>query len=617
MAIIARTTQRRVLDIPQNVGSQELRTRDTSAAFGAIGATLATEIGQDMQAIARKEVLALEERDRVRMMAEKSEFEIEAIQRVNVLEVEGTGEKPFVKGVMEDAAERVKEFIARQPEFLKAEAALYLLPIQTQIAKSAIAIQQIRIDNENRKNAETFRNATVNQVRYGQVSESVALAKADSFADKLPDTIRDGERAKARAEIRTASLKFTMQNDPVKALSEIEKGNYNDIDSNDLDSIYASGIRTLEANRNRVVLLENKAQKLVGTDPAQAGLLSLEAKGITNPTRVQLLDAQRKLGIPEADRSLITKEKAQALSRQLSAVQNVDEFILVREEIRVKAEEEGRDASELIEDISKLANVPMALRVVFDVSQVDVSEEFLSGAIDVLRNPKAGDNARKQIKEGITKGAWGNIITGRGPDALTKIENLTLESVADEVEVMAKSGVSVRVGEGGVGEFTQTILDISAIIFNNHRLVGENGQAAVESMLTERKSNSEIRVEGADGYMLPLGLAAAVSEEDMNNLAKAFIRDKLTVPTKGKTFPSKEFARVSMERNAGWTMYGNKALILRAYGMPVFRKDEDGRETPAIITFDQLLVRKKPRTGVEEPITPSVKRVVPPIFRGR
>lgn len=584
MAIVARTTTRGVQEAPQVVGTEELRRADTSKAFGSIGAGLTMDIGQDVQDIAEREVKALEERDRVRMMAELSEFEIESVQRVNVLETEGTGDKPFVKGVMDDVGDRAREFINLQPEFLRAETALRLLPIQTKVAKSAVATQQIRIDNENSKHAEIYRNAIVNQVRYNQLGEEIALKQADSFADKLPDTIRDAERARAKEEIRAASLKSKMQSDPEKTLREVEKGKYNDIPSSQLDQIYAAGARSVEATKNKTATLKKKSQELSHKDPAQAALLYWQALDISDPTRDEMMFAQAELGIPVADRSLVTKSRAQEISRQLSAVQSVDEFWLVKKEIEAQIEQTGSDANEIIEDVSKLANVPMALRLVFDANPDTVSQEFLSGAIDLLRNPKAGEDARKQIQSRSS-------VLGRMH--IWDMEDDVSESIADEVEVMMKSGVGIRPGEGTTLEFIQSIEDISAMVYNNADATGEGGAAAVEKMLKARKALKEVRIDDENGYVLPIDLAESFSEKYMNDLKNEMIRRKGTQVS--RAYPTEEFGKIEMQTNSGWVMHGNNALLLRSGGMPVFFENDKGQLEPTIVTFKQLSSRKRGR----------------------
>ena len=271
----------------------------------------------------------------------------------------------------------------------------------------------------------------------------------------------------------------------------------------------------------------------------------------------------------------------------MSAVQSIDEFILLREEFKAQAESEGGTVDELVEDVSQLANMPMALRLIVGADQAIVPQEFMASAVDLIRNPKAGEDARKQITNRAKVGQPAGLRIG-------KIEDQVFKSSSGELEAMVKSGVGVRAGEGTTREFTQTLNDMAAIVYNNAEAVGLDGADAVEEMLEARGETQEVRVNGADGYVLPLDLAGVISEEEMDSLRGAVMRDlKLVVSTGGTSFPTEELARGAMAINSGWTMYGNRAVVLRSYGMPVTREKDDGTLEHVILTFDQLAVRKR------------------------
>ena len=158
------------------------------AAFGAVGADLLSEQSDVMAELAQEELERQENQERVQLKKDLADFQIESIQRVDEIAQNRDPDQLLSEQVMADFEERKKALVERQPNFLKPEATVGLLPTQVNTARSAI-VKQEQINREETKTAwETTKQSVLTQYSVGNLTADQAVAKAQDFQQNVNDS---------------------------------------------------------------------------------------------------------------------------------------------------------------------------------------------------------------------------------------------------------------------------------------------------------------------------------------------------------------------------------------------------------------------------------------------
>jgi len=556
----------------------------TGTESAVTGARQLTQIGGLVEELAKQEAQAIETRDRVQMETDLANFEVESLQRSAQLAIEGTGEEGHVKGVMNDFEERKLTFLETQPEYLRSEAQLKLLQPQTVVAKNALATQNRQYQRELTTNSADFRNNVVNTVRFGTTSEEIAMQKVEAFVNELPEGLQEAELEAGREAVRRATLARQVEDDPTAAIEAVRAGSYNDVEPGFVEARFGEANRALSSQKTESERLVKQAYDNRWTDPVLAAQSSLAAEGVENPTPDDLQRAQADLNIPKSRRSVLTKNAAQEIANQLASVTTVEEFFIRRAELTAEAEQLGATPSKVAADVRKLADMPMALSVVMDAgtpqpgesreaARLRVDPTFMANALQIVQNPKAGEDARR------------NIARTYGQAEVQEVEAAVWDEYGDQIRAMHRSGVPVE----DISDFQQTMVDIASITYDEHRTVHNSKRRArnmTAGSIRGGHLGTTIRADGNDGYILPDNIALQLSNRDMQKIRINLMRDiNVFVP---ESFATRELGVRDLVHNSGWTMAGHDALTLRNAGQPVYLDNGDGTMSPITLTYDQL-----------------------------
>lgn len=532
----------------------------TPDAFGLIGARDLMQTSELVGQLAEREVEELRKQARVNLMTEVSQFAIESRERLLEIKREGTGERSFTAVVMEDTQRRADELIANQPKFLQAEATMRLLPQQVSVAKSAIAIQEADRQAELQRDRQTFLNNTINQLRFGDLDEEVALEQARTFASQLPaDQQRDAEFEFTQA-IRASSLYKLVDENPQEAIEAIRGGKFNDLDPSVVSRQYSLAKRALlkgVATPNKALKQAKKAR--IEGDNAKFAELLLQAQGVANPTRLDIIKVQEAAGIPKSAIRVLNKEDAQLVARSLTEAEDLTSLGATLTEIRTQFASDGIDPDLAMKDVIELGDMPVAVAFVADMTEEDLlkapsdSGVFLgvNAVLQMTRDPDAPKKAMDVIK---------NREFDDLPGAKEDINTVVEDAIGDLSKAASAAGVDIP----NIAEIEGAIRGVSQIVYADELTrtgstskAKKAAQRAVEGLL---ELKDDIVVTEQDAYVLPKEITAVLDEDAMGALREQILeKTPLFLPA---TFPDEELLRKHYERVAGWVRQGDDLVLV-------------------------------------------------------
>lgn len=554
--------------VQQDVASPSIRQQETPQA-SLIGANLLAKSAQFVEDLAKKEAAMQEQRQRVELLTNLSNLEVESAQRVGQLALEGTGDKPFVQGVMSDFDERKNAFLSTVPDYLQAEARVRLLSTQASVAKSAMGIETNRMASELKQRSEQFANNLANNVRFGITDEQNAVAQIDSFVASIPEAARESTKVALTSSIRKSALGRLAEDNPAAALNQIKKGGFSDVDTAFVQSVYSQASKALVAQRKSVVDLQAKAFEKRINDPAGAARLLLQAQQGREDAPRDVFEAQSMLGVPKSRQTFLTKDEAEQKAYDLINVENVNEFFAKRDAFRVEAEAAGLPRDQFLKDLVRTGQASPALELLIESEQTQLSGDVAQALVQIVSNPKAAEAARKRLD------------TNQKKEVVEASRAFT-----DEVQsVMVASGVP----QSSVSEYLTSVEDTASIMFSEYVALGKSDRDARKLVSEKLKSSfqtKEFRSDGVNGYALDAALASTLTERAMDSLRKTLIEGvDIYLPD---SYISEGFAQEDLIENTGWTMSGPDTLKLSLGGQPVYQQLPDGRIRPIEVSYDDL-----------------------------
>ena len=547
------TTQRQASFNPTAGTAQEFRRSDLSGAFGAVGAEILTQSSEFMGNLAKEEDDRIRDEARTDMLTGLAEFSIEGEVRARQI-AEAIPGRGIVKATLEDFNERSVDVLEAQPNFLKDEARVRLLPLQVQSAKSAIGLEHKRFLEETSRKEQIYSNSLTNSVRYGRANEETALAQANSYVDSLPASMRDQSRVKLTQGVRQATLQKTLESNPSAAIAAVRAGDFDDLPTNFTQSVHDAGVRTLTAQRNQGNKLLKEAAALRQTDPAKAARKALQAEGNVQPSVQQMLQKQQDLGVPQRNTAVLSKDQSNEMAFQLLGAKSVDEFMSTVNEMAKGLEEQGIPVEMAMRDIERYSDAPPALKSILRTDPAQVDPRYYEAAIQTWQDPKAGKNAAKALA--LFKDDSSN------KSDIVEMEEVISSQVRTAQSVLMKSGV----GFVEANKQAQSISDVSFIMANEMASQGIYNSGKLEDALNAAQPYAVVD-DGVDGYMMPEELSEAFSQSKLQSVRERVVTDGLiNIPT---TFPTEALGRDILSEDSGWTLMDNDTLILRYNGQPM------------------------------------------------
>lgn len=588
-------TQREVAPQPVRPSAATPSTPGASAAFGVIGARDIAANGELIQRIAQEEFELIVKRDTNRMLADLADFEIESQARLIQFEQSGTGDKPFVESVMADYEERSKNFIDAQPVYVKDELRLRLLPNQVQYAKTALALQNQRVETEFLQNSARFTNSLANKVLTGQVDRATALAQAENFTRTLPANLQAKQAQILTESVISASVFQDYQQSSATEqglldfISRAESGEYNDVNTNQLTSLLNRAQSDLTQLRTQQIAVQNKiADNIIKGDTASAARLHLQnVEGNSAPTIDDILRVQKEdLGIPSGNVSILTEDQAKTIGQTLRGAGSIEEFIALRDEQIFSTAEYHSEAREIfVKDLQKKGGMSDAFNLALNIGSVpQTNPEYATAVFTLAKNPDAGEQAIQNIKDSLppaSRSSWE-----------AKFEQAIQEITQFDRAAMARSGASFD----AINQRVETLRGINAIILQTQATASDAelhpSRIDVTKLEEYRDVTSGIvrRTHNGNSYVLPQSFDAAISESFMEDLKAEAVEDiALPQVVRNASEGDQRDIRRVLRRDSAWTNEGSSSvkLIDKSTGRPRVRVDG----TPIVYTFDRLQER--------------------------
>lgn len=499
----------------QPVDAQQVSLGSSNApdAFGAIGAAQLQANGELMQEIAREEDKVLRKKERLRMYSELERFDQETLEVTNRFEQRGTGDENFVDAVMSNVNSRSEEFINEMPNFLRDEARVRLLPKQTRAAKNALATQNLKIEEQQRQDWQTFNNNIINSVRYGGLDPQAALEQINSASEDLPETIKESARQASIGSLRQAALHSAFDpNDPQRVIERIDSGEFNDVDPTVVGRVRTAAKKQIVKQQEQFAKLRNEAVEDRFDDPRLAAEKLLQSEGVTAPSFSEIQVAQDRLGVPRHKQAVMTKEQSNALSDALNRTQTLEEFFLIRdEELEERAAQNGVTPEDLKRDLVRFSDSSPAYRMLLDSDVDNVDSRALQAMYAMTKNSSVHTESRRRINE----------MSGNG--ASKEIELKVNELISDRVTAMARSDIDTE----DRNDFTETARRIGLLVYEEALSDGAKKPVRImEQAINSLGGGSVVRVQGKDGYEMDPFIAQRLTEKVMSD-AKSFVGSSL------------------------------------------------------------------------------------------
>lgn len=569
MAIIPLQSNRQVsltVSTPNTITPSRATVDPMAAAVGSI----ATEASKLTEVLAKREEEQLDLMYKNQIAADISQFEIERISRVAELQQTGTGEKPFVKGVLDDFDEAAKKIEAAYPNVYQDQVKLKLQPLQERVAASALAIQMARTERQVILNSESFANGLASNRRWGLIDDAVGEKQIAEYLSTVPDNLRAGEEAKIREQFRVAAMSNQAEADPAGFMEAVRSGAYPDAPFNVKENLYEASNRRLVAEQEARERRREQILKLAQSDPMEAARISAAERGFTNPTRQQLLDEQIQLGVHRADLAIITKAEAQNLAKDLSQIQDLDQLRVFVAQKKAEYGEKGEDWSQIERNLDQFGvEMHPAMRGALEYAGNEgaFKPEYGVALMELIKDPKAGGRATKNLKD-----------LGWTDTEISELRTQTATTIADEAKIMERAGAS----EAEIESFYQMKMDAALIVAAGKERTGVYNQSAVLETVAAPTTLYEKRLNNTDAYTVPLVQGVTPYSPDfMDAIKKDWLQSPdLNVPA---TFPNGRLSREAIASKAGWVSYGDKAVRLAVDGATVYANGK-----PVIETWDGL-----------------------------
>lgn len=530
----------------------------------AAGADVTQRASGLLDNLAKAETEQLNQLYKNSIAAELSQFETDSRARVLELESTGTGDKPFVTGVLDDFEERASGLGTAYSEELRNEIKVKLLPIREQVAAAALATQTRKTQEQVLSNADIFQNNLVNQVRFGVAGETAAMARVEEFLQTVPDNMRLGVGTKVREQVRVASINRAMEEDPAGFMQRARSGEFNDVDPTYVDRAYESAARTLVEQQERAERRQRDIRELATKDPLLAARESLVLQGNAAPTREQLYAEQERLGVPRWRTAAIEKDRALAYVGAIQATTNPDELAGLLVSLQAEAVEKGEDWDTLQRNVSDFAkqenlpNIAHVLEVMNPKTAANYDPRYRQAAFEVMRDPKAADAATKLLGE---------------KDAKTVREDAA-KAVANHIAAKARAGAS----PSELAQDLQFSVDSALVAAARARQINQPFDAKI---VAPPESIARLRFDNRNAYHVPAALDATLSPQKMDQLRQQVLMQQgLELPA---SYPNRARAMTDLMRDSGWVNYEGVGVALKVRGEQLYANGK-----PVIKTWEEL-----------------------------
>lgn len=567
MAVIPLQSQRRVSIAPAEPNLIQPSRQVVDPVAGAV-AGVADNFSKLTDKLAREEEKQVELLQKNQIAADVSNLEIERLSRVAELQMNGTGDKPFVQGVMEDFDARIKEVEAGYSPFMLQEFRQKVLPLKQTVAKTALATNMALLTKQIERNTESVVNTLSTKASLGLSSyEETGLAIKAYVAD-LPANMQAAAEQEMRRQTQAAFLQHQSTADPDGFLRELKENPdfyiNEGFDAGDL--IAYRGKAVAEQERRRKALEDE--QKLFATDPVAAAKSRLARDGVMTPSPQALRDAQLAAGVHPVDVAVLSKTEAQTLAKNLSVPRDLGQFILELESSKKEIEARGGDWNQVLKDVKRFGGtLHPAVLGALDYAEKPAlyTPEYGAALMQLLADPDAGKKAKESIG---------------GATETDPIESAVLGAIEDDMRIMQASGSST---EEDMARIRQAKVDAAFIMAAEKKRLGTYSRSDIVAAVTTPPGAAAKVITNRDAYYVPPEFAEKLNRQTMDDVREAWLNaGKLDVPA---TFPGRRLSDDDIRRNAGWVSYGDDAVQLTIRGVPVYVEGK-----PVIESWNSLAV---------------------------
>ena len=367
---------------------------------------------------------------------------------------EGSG---YTDKVLEEFEEFSNESLSNVKARYKADLQANLLNFKSKVLNNAISTEASLKTSYQKDKFEDQLNILTNRARasgYVDVDMYAALDEKIDLYDLSPDAKR-GFKDALYNEVNAAYFQGLIERDPSAAVSELQSGNFDDLDSDVFGKLLTAAKATKKANAE-------KLEKIKFSDPVK--YIQATQPELTNTN--DLIEAQIKMGVPAADISVMTNLQAKDFAQKIKGSGNVDDFLAQREVIKQKY---GDNYEQALGDIYK-ADLPMDYQLLFSMDENENIDQMQTMMKVVQAGGSVSSNSNAVISLAKAKAE------ANGDDFNDDIKNEVLSRMSETMAFLEDEGMDPQQRD----TLNKSLIGLAAGFYDEGLDAGDAVEKAVE-----------------------------------------------------------------------------------------------------------------------------------------
>ena len=259
-------------------------------------------------------------------------------------------------------------------------------------------------------------NVIANRARSEGVIDPLLYESVDekiNLYDVSPE-IKESFREKLYNDTGSAYLQGLISRSPQAAIDELKSGNWGDLDREVYNKLLSTAESTKRTN-------DIKLEKVKFSDPVKY----VNEKSPLVVKFDDLLKEQERIGVPPANRSVMSNAAAEVLAAQIQGVENVDQFLAQRAGLK---DEFGDHYDVAVKDLYK-NGLPMSFQMLFSLDENENPDQ-MEALVNIARSGR--EDVVAQAK---------NDAKGRNDNFSEDIERKVLENVSETMSFLNAEGL--------------------------------------------------------------------------------------------------------------------------------------------------------------------------------